>query len=189
MGLEDETIEYKIKVFNINIQKHDSKKDPTSQDPTSQDDIFEYNDELTKKIRLKTVKRTSIGINYEKARKIIAENNVQTKEDYFKLCKIDNRLSPNPESNFIGRFTTWIEYLSIERIYYDLETCKNKVMELLILYPDLKKNNFNLFIINTELCKLDKNFPPNGLWVEYYNINSLQDIIIISKKKKLGIIL
>ena len=189
MGLEDETIEYKIKVFNINIQKHDSKKDPTSQDPKSQDDIFEYNDELTKKIRLKTVKRTSIGINYEKARKIIAENNVQTKEDYFKLCKIDNRLSPNPESNFIGRFTTWIEYLSIERIYYDLETCKNKVMELLILYPDLKKNNFNLFIINTELCKLDKNFPPNGLWVEYYNINSLQDIIIISKKKKLGIIL
>jgi hypothetical protein len=47
-----------------------------------------------------------------------------------------------------------------------------------------------LSIVCKELCKLDNNFPPNGLWVEYYNIKDLRDIIIIvNKKKKMGAII
>jgi len=35
-----------------------------------------------------------------------------------------------------------------------------------------------------ELCKIDELFPPNGLWVEYYSVKDLRDIIIITNKKK-----
>jgi hypothetical protein len=34
------------------------------------------------------------------------------------------------------------------------------------------------------LCKIDSLFPPNGLWVEYYNVKDLRDIITITNKKK-----
>jgi hypothetical protein len=34
------------------------------------------------------------------------------------------------------------------------------------------------------LCKIDSQFPPNGLWVEYYNVKDLRDIIALSNKKK-----
>jgi len=126
-----------------------------------------------------------IDITYEKARKIIADKNVKSKESYYELCEIDNRLSKEPEIIFKGQFTNWIEYLNIERVYYDLETCKNKVNEYLLLYPEIKKNYLDLSIISNELCKLDPLFPPCGLWVEYYNVKDLRDIIII-KKKKIG---
>ena len=33
-------------------------------------------------------------------------------------------------------------------------------------------------------CKIDILFPPNGLWVEYYGVNDLRDIITIMNKKK-----
>jgi len=58
------------------------------------------------------------------------------------------------------------------------------------LYPEIKTHYLELSIICTKLCKLDTNFPPNGLWVEYYNMKDLQDLIILTnKKKKVGIIL
>src|SRR5690606_10337903 len=98
-----------------------------------------------------------------------------------------NRLSKEPEVVFEGRFTNWIEYLSIERIYYDLETCKNKVDEYLSLYPEIKKHCLDLSIICKELCKIDVNFPPNDLWSEYYNVKYLTSIIVINKKKKKSI--
>jgi hypothetical protein len=48
----------------------------------------------------------------------------------------------------------------------------------------------DLSIVCNALIKIDPLFPPNGLWVEYYNVNDLRDIItIIIKKKKLGVIL
>ena len=43
----------------------------------------------------------------------------------------------------------------------------------------------DLSIVSNELCKIDVLFPPNGLWVEYYNVKDLRDLItIINKKKK-----
>ena len=135
-------------------------------------------------------KRTALATTYEKARKIIADKNIKSKESYYELCERDNRLSKEPEIIFKGQFTNWIEYLSIERVYYDLETCKNKVGEYLLLYPEIKKHYLDLSIVSNELCKIDALFPPNGLWVEYYNLKDLRDIITIkNKKKKMGVIL
>ena len=71
-----------------------------------------------------------------------------------------------------------------------METCKNKVSEYLLLYPEIKKHYLNFERVCNELCIKDALFPPNGLWVEYYNVKDLRDIIIIiSKKKKMGAIL
>jgi hypothetical protein len=135
-------------------------------------------------------KRTALATTYEKARKIIADKNIKSKESYYELCEKDNRLSKEPEIAFKGQFTNWIEYLSIKRVYYDLETCKNKVDEYLLLYPEIKKHYLDLSIVSNELVKIDVLFPPNGLWVEYYNVKDLRDIIIITnKKKKMSIIL
>ena len=110
-------------------------------------------------------------------------------EDY-NLCDIDNRLSKEPEIIYKGKFKNWIEYLGIPRIYYDIETCKKKINEYFILKPELKKHYLEMSNISDELCKLDKLFPPNELWIEYYEVNDLRDIIIIPKTKKYkGIIL
>lgn len=189
MGLEDETITQKIKVFRIDIEKQKPK--PKEKEEREQVDEFgEYDDELTQKLILKTIKRTALATTYEKARKIIAGKNIKNKEEYFELCERDNRLSKEPEIVFKGQFTNWIEYLSIERVYYDLETCKNKVGEYLLLYSEIKKYYLDLSIVCKGLCELDNNFPPFDLWVEYYNVKDLRDIIIITnKKKKRGVIL
>jgi superfamily II DNA or RNA helicase len=128
--------------------------------------------------------KTTLATTYEKARKIIADKNIKSKESYYELCEIDNRLSKEPEIVFKGQFTNWIEYLCIERKYYDLETCKNKVDEYLLLYPDIQKHYFDLSIVSKKLCILDMLFPPNGLWVEYYDVTDLQYIINITNKKK-----
>ena len=41
-----------------------------------------------------------------------------------------------------------------------------------------------------ELCKIDILFPPNELWVEYYGVKDVRDIITLTnKKKKMGAIL
>ena len=188
MGLEDETIAQKIKVFRIEIEKQ--KPTPREKEEREMVDEFgEYDDELTQKLRLKTIKRTALATTYEKARKIIADKNIKSKESYYELCERDNRLSKEPEIVFKGQFTNWIEYLSIERVYYDLETCKNKVGEYLLLYPKIKKHYLDLSIVSNKLCEIDSSFPPNGLWVEYYNVKDLRDIITITNKKKMGVIL
>jgi superfamily II DNA or RNA helicase len=183
MGLEDETITQKIKVFRIDIEKQ-KPKTREKEEREMVDEFGEYDDELTQKLRLKTIKRTALATTYEKARKIIADKNIKSKESYYELCERDNRLSKEPEIVFKGQFTNWIEYLSIERLYYDLETCKNKVGEYLLVYPEIKKYYLDLSIVSNELCKIDALFPPNGLWVEYYNVKDLRDIITITNKKK-----
>ena len=186
MGLEDETIIQKIKVFKIDIEK----QKPRNVEREITDDIGEYDDDLTQQLKLKTIKRTAIDITYEKAKKIIADKHIRSKEDYYALCEKDNRLSKEPEVVFKGQFTNWIDYLNIERIYYDLETCRNKIEEYLIDNPEIKKHYLDLSIISNELVKIDRLFPPNGLWVEYYNVKGLQDIIIITnQRRKIGITL
>ena len=187
MGLEDETIIQKIKVFKIDIVKQTETQIRKKRE--NNDEFGEYDDELTKKLRLKTTRRTALSTTYEKARKIIADNNVKSKENYYELCERDNRLSKDPEIKFKGKFTNWIDYLSIKREYYDLETCKNKINEYFSLYSDLKKCHLELSSICTELCKIDQMFPPNGLWTDYYNVTELQDIIIASPHKKKSLII
>ena len=188
LGLEDETICQKIKVIQINFTGNIKYKYNLREKKGQISDFGEYDDNLTELLRLKTIHQSSINITYEKARKIIACKNIKSKEDYYDLCDNDNRLSKEPEIIFKGQFTNWIEYLSIERVYYDLTTCKNKIDEYLLLYPEIKTNYLYLSLVCQELCKLDYKFPPQSLWVEYYKIKNLHEIItIINKKKKLAI--
>ena len=187
MGLEDETITQKIKVFNIQVKKHNKTKCKIFIDDV--DNFGDYDEELTTNLRLKTIKRTILGTSYEKARKIIVSKNIKNKEKYFELCEKDNRLSVEPDLTYNGQFTNWIEYLSIEKIFYDLETCKNKVSEYLLMYYEIKKHYLDLSVVSDKLCVLDKLFPPKGLWVEYYNVKDLRDIITITNNKKIGVIL
>ena len=183
MGLEDETITQKITVYKIVVKKQDTKTEEKGKEETV-NELGEYDEELTQKIRLKTIKRTSLTTTYEKARKIIATKNIRSKESYYELCEKDNRLSKEPEIVFKGKFTNWIDYLGIERVYYDLDTCKTKIDGYLLLYPEMKINYLDFSIIINKLCDMDSSFPPCGLWVEYYNVKNFQDIISISTNKR-----
>ena len=188
IGLEDETVAQKIKVFKITIKKHPPK--PKMPKHESIMEFGEYDDEFTQKIRLKTVKRIVYGISYENAKKIIASKKIKSKESYFELCKNDNRLSKEPEILYKGQFANWIDYLSIERIYYDLETCKFKANTYISIHNELKQYYLDLSMLVNELCKIDILFPPNELWVEYYGVKDVRDIITLTnKKKKMGAIL
>jgi predicted helicase len=128
MGLEDEKIIQKIQVYKVNIEKHDKKKE-TNNEITTNDELGEYDEEeLKSKLLLKTRKRITLDISYEKAKKIIKEDySIKSKKEYFEICSKDCRLSEEPDVVFNGQFTNWIDYLGIERIYYDLDTCMNKI--------------------------------------------------------------
>jgi superfamily II DNA or RNA helicase len=186
MGLEDETITHKIRVCRINVQTQKPKR-KNDNVPSHLEDFGEYDEELTQKLRLKTVKRTALGTTYEKTRKILVEKNIKSKQSYMELCEKDNRLTTEPELVFKSQFTNWIDFLNIQRIYYDLDICKVKVDDYVSQNPAIRNSYLDLAIVCCELCKLDPQFPPNGLWVEYYNVKDLRDIItnIAPKKKKI----
>jgi len=135
-------------------------------------------------LRLKTINRTALGTTYEKARKIISEKSVRSKKAYYELCDRDIRLSKEPEVLYKEKFTNWVDYLGIPRIYYDFETCKKKVTEYLTASPELKRNYMDYSYLCNELCKMDPMFPESDLWVDYYRIKELSNIIAISNKKK-----
>jgi len=183
MGNEDETIMQKITAYKIDIVKKEKDKKINSEEKSIN---ITHDEELTKAIRLKTENRIAIGISYEKAKKIILEHKVNSKEDYYKICDKDIRLSREPEELYGDKFTNWIDYLGIMKVYYDLRTCKNKVSEYIAINPELKKYHLNLLLLTNDLCKIDKQFPPYDLWCEYYNIKNFDEIIIISTKKKIS---
>jgi superfamily II DNA or RNA helicase len=172
MSLEDETIVQKVKVFRINLNENMTRSKEESC----------CSDELTKKLILKTIKRTTL-VSYEKAKKILADKNIKSKEEYYLLCHSDIRLPEEPELTY--KNFNWIDYLSIKRIYYDLNTCRTKVREYLLLYPELKKEWLEISKICDELCKIDPLFPPSGLWTDYYNLLNLDNVIVINVKKKI----
>lgn len=118
-------------------------------------------------------------VTFEEAKKIITDNNIKTKYGYKELCTKHQRLPSEPDIFYKTQFIDWIDYLSIVRKYYDLDTCIKRVNELLLLYKDLKKYYLDLSLACKELCKLDINFPPCDLWSEYYN-EDLHKIIKIN---------
>jgi hypothetical protein len=138
---------------------------------------------LTKELRLKTVNRSSLGITYEKAKKIISEYKLKSRESSYELCEEGYKIIQGTRSNIQRIVTNWIDYLGIERIYYELDECKKKVNEYIRTNPELKQYMFELSKLNEKLCELDSNFPPNGLWIDYYSINNLNDLIINIKRK------
>ncbi len=178
MGLEDKTIEQKIKVYNIDINKqrtYDIKN-------------MKYNDILTKEIKnlaLKTIKRYELYfVSYEKAKKIILQQKIINKNEYYELCENDSRLPKNPDDVYKDNFSNWIDYLGIERKYYNIEKCKEKIKEYIDMYPEIKNKLLDNVNILKKLCEIDNKFPDYELWCDYYGVNSLSDIITISKKIK-----
>lgn len=191
MGLEDETIIEKIRISKTDIKKKKDLKTETDLETKLETETDQKTEteselelELIDKLRLLTVKRSSLGITYEKAKQIIASNKITNKNDYYKLCDRDNRLSKEPEMLFKGRFTNWIDYLSIEQNYYDLSTCMKKVDQYLLQFPEMRKHDMELSVIVEKLCQIDKRFPPSDLWIDYYDVKELDTIINIKNKKK-----
>ena len=113
--------------------------------------------------------------SYDRVKSFIS-GNCFTKEDYRLLCESNNNLPLDPEKYYNHFFRGWIDFLSILEIYYDLEMCKLRVKELMT--PDIRKKDYS------DMCKLlkeqDNNFPPSDLWMEYYNVNTIKDIIPFS---------
>lgn len=125
----------------------------------------------------------NIVLNFDKTKKFLKDNNIKTKKDYYALCDNDKRFTKTPEIDFNKKFTNWIDFLNIERKYYDLETCKIKVCEHLKQNEELKKHYLNLSHILKKLCEMDCLYPPGDLWLDYYNIMDLNEIIVIKHKK------
>lgn len=170
MGQEDETIRQKIKVFQMS--------DVIGCRLT--EDVMKTEDLQTDPLGLKTSSR---NMTYEKARKIIVDKNIKTIREYEEYCE-EYRLPRDPKDEFT-QFTNWMNYLSMDREkYYDLKECKTKVDEYIRERPELKKYYLELSTVCTELCKLDPQFPPDGLWVDCYAVKDLRDIIVISMIKK-----
>ena len=179
MGLEDVTIEQKIKVFEVKGLKpspHGEQSKPEC--------LGDYDDLTTKEIRLKCIQRSTFGISYEKAKRIIADHGVKNKEEYFDLCCRDIRLPKDPEEDFKGSFRNWIDYLGIQTSYYDLDTCKKKVDEYLKMYSNIKSCYPDMALICEKLCELDSSFPPSGLWIDYYKVSTINHLVDLKSNKK-----
>ena len=54
----------------------------------------------------------------------------------------------------------------------------------LLQKSELRKHYLDISKVCEELCEMDALFLPNELWVEYYDVKDLRDIIIINPKKK-----
>lgn len=187
MGLEDENINQKIKVYKIKVEKETKKK--IKEEDYYEEEIGEYDEELTKILKLRIIKRSELYISYEKAKLIIKEKNIKNKEEYYKISENDNRLSSNPEELYNGKFKNWIDYLSIDKKeYYNKEECKEMINKYIKENSYLRNSLLNIEKIIIELCKIDRKFPPNGLWVEFYDVKDISEIVNINihiKKKKI----
>jgi hypothetical protein len=179
MGQEDVSILQKVKVYRI-----DGKPHPPSYPGEKTFEFGEYDDEFTQRLRLKTIDRSVFGMTYAKAKTILATKGVKSKQEYSVSCRQDIRLPLDPETTFHGQFTNWVDYLNIEKIYYDLNTCKQKVTEYMRQY-DLRMFKNDLFSITQKISSSEQLFPPPDLWVDYYQ-TELDKIILFPNKKKKG---
>lgn len=181
MGLEDHTISEKMKVCRIGI-----KEKPEPDEEPNSDEFIEYNDELTKKLKLKTLLRGELKVTYEKARKILFDKKIKSIEEYISYCEKDVRLPIDPVEKFGNKFN-WIDYLNIDREkYYDLDTCRIKVKEYTLRNDEIQKEHLNKVNVAKMLCKIDDKFLYYDLWKYFYGIE-LDEIIQLSVKKKISI--
>jgi predicted helicase len=174
IGIEDETVNEKIKIYKLNIQKNQKINNPV------EENVIECN-ELKKFINFQTIARDNITLNYNQAKKLLYNKNIKTKNDYYILCDSDKRFYTNP--NFYFENFNWVDYLNIPKIYYDLNLCKNKIVEYITMNENLKKGSYDFLIM--QLCNLDKNFPPFDFWLDYYEIDDITLLFNVYKKSKL----
>lgn len=137
-------------------------------------------DKITKQIQCKFYNN---NIGYETMKKIIKRLSIKNKKEYNDACLIDNRLPNEPDLIYKGLFLGWMDYLSIDKIYYELDECKNMIKKYLNENTELNKYKFDLAKLCVKLCELDNKFPPNDLWIDYYKIDII-DIFELNKKKQ-----
>ena len=176
ISLEDKTIEQKIKVYTLISE--DNKEINNIENNDHKEFIGQYNEEMTLKLRLKSISRFAMNISYNKAKMIIGENNVNSKNEYYLLCQKDVRLSKEPDDVYGNTFKGWIDYLSIEMKYYDLNTCKIEIGKILDNNRDLDKYYSDLVFLCHKFRENDQKFPPVDIWCDYYKIESLNEIVI-----------
>jgi superfamily II DNA or RNA helicase len=192
LGMEDESIGQKVKVFNIDVKENNKSplyKSHTKSMCEDRYDFGEYDEELTNQLRIQERQRASFEIGYDRAVSIISSKHIRSKEEYYALCELDNRLPIEPDKTFGGKFKKWIDYLSIplDPNVYTLESCKERASEFLNKNQEFKKYYLELHIIVDKLCEMDPQFPPNGFWEEYYGIELTQIIVIKFNKIKIRI--
>ena len=177
MGVEDETVCEKIKAFKLKLENKPSSTDSDFLS-SQKSNIAEYDEKITSELRLKAIPREKLGYSYEKARNLLKEYNLKTIEEYYDLCDKNIYFPKNPETVYENKFTNWVHYLSIGKVYYDLETCKEKLIDF-IYQKDF--TNDDLFFIMSELRKSDNQFPPPNLWKNYYNLDDICNFINIDE--------
>ena len=178
LGTEDNTINYKIKIYkitnNTNIDKTNNTKSHI---------YYECDSTLKEQFLLKTIPRALFMVSYEKAKKILQKHKLKSKEDYYTVCKNDNRLPLDPKSYFKNKFINWIDYLDIPNIYYGITECKEKIKHY---SNQIYINYLDLFETCKQLNEIDNMFPCPDIWTSYYkidNITVLFDNKLSSKKK------
>jgi hypothetical protein len=192
MGLEDETVISKLKVFTEDMERDDKQKPtPSASSNALTKDSFVYSEELTRRLRLKTVARD--GYSLDNVKKLLQTKSVRSISEYLELCDRDTRFPRDPERAFRNQYAkwSWFHYFGIpSTTFYDIAVCKTKCVEYLAIYPEIRSKYLDLSLVCSDLCKLDDQFPPNGMWVDYYEVNELRDLIEIAapmlKKKGLG---
>ena len=181
MGLEDATVSSKMSVYR---EAPDEKAKSRGSNATFE---FVYDEEMTRRLRLKTTPRTTLG--FETVRKMLAERNIRSIEEYNELCDHDVRFPRDPEQTFghlVARWS-WVHYLGIPSTFYEIDVCRQKCAEYLEAHSEIRTKLLDVSVVCVDLCKIDPMFPPLGLWVDYYGVNELSDIIEIFKpimKKK-----
>jgi len=178
--------------YDISIIDNPTKTKRIYIDTINSSDIEKIHNTF-KKIRDIQNLKNKHGISFTQAKFIInnTEPKIMSKKDYYNLIKLDLRLPEYPDEVFKGKFINWIDYLNIERKYYKIDICKNKINEYLKIYSDLKNYYLDLQKIAEKLSTIDTMFPPADLWVDYYK-EQLQNLIIIKNniyKKSKGLIL
>jgi superfamily II DNA or RNA helicase len=185
MGLEDASVISKMSVYRDAPDEEVPNKPPGS-NPTME---FVYDEEITRRLRLKTTPRTTIG--FEAIRKMLADRNIRSIEQYNDLCECDIRFPRDPEKTFghlVARWS-WVYYFGIQSTFYAIDVCRQKCIDYLEERSDIRTKVLDISVVCEELCKIDAMFPPLGMWVDYYGVNDLSDIIPIFKPlaKKKGI--
>ena len=95
----------------------------------------------------------------------------------------------DPEQTFghlVARWS-WVYFFGIPSTFYEIDVCRQKCAEYLEAHSEIRTKLLDVSVVCVDLCKIDPMFPPLGLWVDYYGVNELSDIIEIFKpimKKK-----
>ena len=105
-----------------------------------------------------------LDTRYETVKEILSHHVFTCKMDYLKLRLDDNRLPFDPKATFKSNFKGWVDYLNIKGNFYNFETCKSKVHDLVMANPSFKwTSGWNFDDLSQTICSMDSRFPPADL--------------------------